>query len=245
MYLASHLNPVLVPGTGNNTNTTNPFEYYQRLSIDRPSPPPLSRDYEHIAIDIDIPSRLYRILHLNASNAENEYMALGHKSSLTSLLTFHPLEESIVSNGTFSKVTKEDKHMLIPELNIGIANMYSFIYDSIEQKSFIKIYQNQSPYWRSSAPGAPTSLFPTDISLFNKTLNEPWDSKKRPPVDHKVVMRTASFGHGRQRLDMCIKEDTDFKKGIEVSTGVSEKFWVPFAIMVAHRERMSEMEGSE
>jgi len=245
MYLASHLDPVLVPGIGNTTNTTNPFEYYQRLSINRPSPPPLSRDYEHIAIDIDIPSRLYRILHLNGSNAENEYMALGFKSSLTSLPTFHPLKETIISNGSFSKLTKEDKHMLIPELNIGIANMYSFIYGSAEQKPFIKIYQNQSPYWHSFAPGARPLLFPMDISLFNKTLNEPWDSTKKLSIDHKLVMRTASFGHGRQRLDMCLKEDTDFKKDIEVSKGVSEEFWVPFAIMVAYRERMYEMEGRE
>ena len=67
--------------------------------------------------------------------------------------------------------------------------------------------------------------------------------RKKLPVDHEIVMRTASFGHGRQRLDMCIKEDTDFKKDIEVSKGVSEEFWVPFAIMVAYRERMYEMEG--
>ncbi len=242
MYLASHLDPVLVPGTGNTTNTTNPFEYYQRLSISRPSPPPLSRDYEHIAIDIDIPSRLYRLLHLNASNAENEYMALGYKSSLTSLPTFHSLQEAIISNGSFSEVTEKDKHMLIPELNIGIANMYFFIYGGPEQKPFIKIYQNQSPYWCTSAPGAPTSLLPMDIIPFNKTLNEPWDSKKNMPKDHQLVMRTASFGLRRQGLGMCMKEDTEFKKGIKVSKGILEEFWVPFEIMVAHWERMWEIE---
>jgi hypothetical protein len=243
MYLGSHLEPVLVPGVGNNTNTTNPFEYYQRLSITRPdSVFDSSNELEHIAIDIDIPSRLYRVLHLNATDTENEYLAHGYKNSLGPLSTFHPLSSILISNGTFTPVTARNKNMLIPELSIGIANMHGFITDN-EQRPFAKIFQNLSPYWRTETLGASPTLLPVEMEKFTRTLNEPWDSKKQVNKDHEIIMRTASFGLGRKRLDMCVKEDMYLREGKEVSVGVFEELWVPFAIMASYRERMFELSG--
>lgn len=130
--------------------------------------------------------------------------------------------------------------MLVPELNIGIANMYQFVNDYY-QEPFIKVYENLSPYWRMDAPGEnPTPLL-AETERFRTTLNEPWDSKKIISPDHEVIMRTASFGHGRQRLDMCVKEDEVEMDGKWVSEGVHEEVWVPFAIMAAYKQRNYEM----
>jgi hypothetical protein len=121
--------------------------------------------------------------------------------------------------------------------------MYSFIHGGEEEKPFIKVFQNLSPYWRTEKPGSSPTLLPAEMKTFSQTLNEPWDSQKRLNKDHQIIMRTASFGHGKQRLDMCVKEGMDLREGKEVSIGVFEEFWVPFAIMAAYRERMYEKSG--
>ncbi|KAE9374986.1 hypothetical protein N431DRAFT_533975 [Stipitochalara longipes BDJ] len=247
MYLGSHLKPVLEAGVGNNTNVMHPFEAYQRLSISRPVTSSPSTGLEHIAIDVDIAHRLYRILHLNTSDIENQYLASNYKykSSLTSLPTFHPVSETLISNGTFTQVNATREYMLIPELNIGISNMHGFIND-YDQEPFVKIYQNLAPLSLSS----PASEYPPTPELaqkkaFKATLNQLWDSKKKVNQYQEVIMRTASFGHGRQRLDVCVKEDGDVRDGKEVSVGVYEDLWVPFAILASYKQRMYEIgEGS-
>ena len=183
---------------------------------------------EHLAIDIDIPHHLYRVLHLNATDLENAYLAYGYKykSSLTSIPTFHPLSETLITNGTFSSVSDKEKHMLLPVINMGIADMHGFIMD-YEQEPFVKVYQNHSPSSSS-------------LDSFNTTLAQPWDSKKKVNEEHEVVMRTASFGHGRQRLDVCVREQRDASRWRE-PVGVDERLWVPFAVLAAYRQRMEEV----
>jgi hypothetical protein len=240
MYLGSHLKPVLKPvlgpGVKNNAKAINHFEFYQRLSISRTIPTSPDDEFQHLAIDVDIPNNLYRILKLNTSDTENEYLAYNYKDSATELPTFHPVSEALISVGSFTAVSATQKHMFIPELNIGIANMHQFIHD-YDQEPFVKIYQNLSPYWRTSIAGGPPTLLPAEQDSFRKTLNEPWDSKNPVPLDHQLIMRTASFGHGRQRLDMCVQEDGG-EEG--VSVGVYEDLWVPFAIMATFKQRMYE-----
>ncbi|PMD29127.1 hypothetical protein L207DRAFT_574416 [Hyaloscypha variabilis F] len=241
MYLGSQLKPVLEPGVGNNTNAIHPFETFQRLSISRPSSSSPNSELEHIAIDIDIPHHLYRIMHLNTSDIENAYLATYYKhiSSLTTLPTFHPISETLISNGTFTPVNATEKHMLIPELNIGISNMHDFISD-YAQEPFVKIYQNLAPYSRS-----PPIASLSEKEAFHATLSEDWDSRKMPNWEHEVVMRTASFGHGRQRLDVCVREDEEVREGGLRSLGVYEDLWIPFAVLASYRQRMYEIgEGS-
>jgi hypothetical protein len=237
IYLAPHLQAVLVPDIGNTTNGPNRGEYYHRLSITRPDPRSPT-NLEHLAIDIDIPSHIWRILRLNATDSVNAYLATGYKSpsSLTHLPTFYPVSETLISNGTFTHTSKQEKHMYIPELNIGITNMHSYIH-SCDIEPFIKIFQNLSPYWSTTSSTSTPSLLPADQAKFMAALDEPWDSKKKLDDDHEVVMRTASFGHGRQKLDICIREDGEMRSGEEVSVGVYEDLWVPFAILAAYRER--------
>jgi len=241
MYLGSHLKPVLKQGAKSNANATHHFEFYQRLSISRPNPASPDDESQHLAIDVDIPNSLYRIMKLNKSDTVNEYLAYNYKDSATNLPTFHPVSEALISVGSFTAVSATQKHMFIPGLNIGIANMHQFIHD-YDQEPFVKIYQNLSPYWRTSIAGGPPTLLPAEQDLFRKTLNEPWDSKNGVPLDHQLIMRTASFGHGRQRLDMCIQEDGG-EKGVTV--GVYKDMWVPFAIMASWKQRMYEQSLKE
>jgi hypothetical protein len=242
MYLASWLEPVEVPGVGNNTIVPHPFEYYQRLSISRSDPTNPNKEFEHIAIDVDIQHTLYRIVHLNRSDTMNEYRAYNFKSSLTDLPTFHPVNEALLSDGTFTAINATEKHMLISELNIGIANMHQFVNDYYHEP-FVQVYENLSPYWRIDVPGEKPTWLPAETGRFRATLNEPWDSKKIISPDHEVIMRTASFGHGRQRLDVCVREDEEEMDGKWVSQGVHKKVWVPFAIMAAYKQRKYEMSG--
>jgi hypothetical protein len=238
LYLGSHLKPVLEEGIGS-TNNLHPFEFYQRLSISRLNPKSPNFELEHLVVDVDIPSSLYRVLKLSKPDTENEYLAYNYKNSITDLPSFHPVSERIISNGTFTTVNATQRHMFIPKLNIGIANMHQFI-NSYDQEPFVKIYQNTSPYWRTAIAAGPPTVLPADQDAFLKTLNEPWDSKKKLPINHQVIMRTASFGHGRQALDMCVREDGYVMDGKWVSEGVDEDLWIPFAIMVSWKQRMYE-----
>ena len=73
--------------------------------------------------------------------------------------------------------------------------------------------------------------------------NLPWSSLS----GDRVIMRGASFGHGRQRLDMCLREgpinpqtegDTDKK-------AVADELMVPLAIISALRHRVWESNGRQ
>jgi hypothetical protein len=219
---------------GNDTSSSRPFDYYQRLSVERDSwEAYLNRNIpgkEYFAIDVDIRHQVYRVMHLNTSDTENEFLAHGYKTIPLYLPTFHPLSEEIVSNGTFTKTNSTYKHMHIQPLNIAIANMYDFV-NSCEQEPFIKVYQNMDSFWGESE---------SRDRKFQAILNEPWDTKKVMPEEYELVMRTASFGHGRQRLDMCIQEEFGEDDGKLVSAGVFEDMFVPFAIMAASRRRAYE-----
>jgi hypothetical protein len=221
----------------NTTDQSSPFQYYQRLSIERSveeTHPHLNiPGDEYIAVDIDLQNQLYRVMHLNSTDVENEFLADGYKKSPSNLPTFEPLLEDLIATGTFSKPTSNYKHMHIPKLNIAIANMYDFV-DSCEQEPFIRVYQNLDTYWDESE---------NETKRFAATLNKQWDTKTAAPQEHELIMRTASFGHGRQRLDMCILEEMGEDDGKLVSTGVYEHMFVPFAIIAASRRRAYETDS--
>jgi hypothetical protein len=238
MYLGSHLKPALKPATvpTNETRSYKPYEYYERLSIEReavdPSLPNIT-EKEILAIDVDLRYRIYRMALLDQRDVENEFIAHGYKSSISFVPFFQPLTGELINNGTFTKPNSTYKHMHIPNINIAVANMYDFI-DDCEQEPFIKVYQNMNSQVRGTSE---------HDEKFTATLNEPWDSKKALPMEHNLVMRTASFGHGRQRLDMCMQEELVRDSGRFFEAGVYEDMFVPFAIMAAYRKRAYEAES--
>jgi hypothetical protein len=63
-------------------------------------------------------------------------------------------------------------------------------------------------------------------------MERDWHDKNQ----EDVVMRTASFGHSHQRLDMCMKE-TDMSSGHLASSVMQEELLVPFTIISALRLR--------
>lgn len=106
--------------------------------------------------------------------------------------------------------------MVIPELELYITNMYDFV-SEFEQEPFLRVFNGHDKK--------------------NKALLDMISTQWKGERQDGVVMRTASFGHGRQRLDMCIQEgEVDGLDGRMVS-GINEDLLVPFAIIQAYRLR--------
>jgi hypothetical protein len=190
-----------------------PFQHYYRLSGSAYSTP-------HMAIDVDLENRLWRAFHLNNVDEANKFLARQHEKGSRKVPPFKAISESRTANGTFSEVSSTHRHMDIPELDFRIANMHDFI-DACEQEPFLRIYSTK----RKSADE-------------KRTIGEKMWSNEN---DEDIVMRTASFGHGRQRLDMCVREVPGGSKsdGTPVSY-VTDDLYVPMAIITAHRLRLWE-----
>lgn len=128
----------------------------------------------------------------------------------------------LLKNGTFTGVDKNSTHMHIPELDMTIHDMYQFN-TSHEHEPFTRVYNTHG----------------LDDNEISAMLEKKWS---REP-DKREVMRTAAFGHGRGRLDMCIKEytgwvvDSVFPDPPEPRhvTGIDDRNLVPLAIMWAFR----------
>ncbi|KAH8679580.1 hypothetical protein BGZ60DRAFT_524798 [Tricladium varicosporioides] len=218
-YLANHLEP--------EPNTNNPFQYYQRLSGSTSTTP-------NIAIDIDMQHNLWRMMSLNDTDVANNWTANAAKISgyapgtkilqLPVVPMFKPINETIIRNGTFTDVTNAARHMHIPELGLSIANMYMF-YQKCSFEPFMRVFNTSG--LQGDAKGMASLL----------------DSKWQGQYDDKVVMRTASFGHGRQKLSMCGKEGNAIDLGaqsVPVKEGMQDEMLVPFALMAAVRMRINE-----
>lgn len=125
---------------------------------------------------------------------------------------------TLIQNGTFSLVNKDNKHLFIPELGIAMAKYCGFR-DSYEQQPFLRIFDINS----------------LNQSSVDTMLNSEWS----PTQDEdRIIMRTASFGHGRQRLDMCIREESAFasqKPRVGSVHGLNEIMFVTLAIVQAFR----------
>lgn len=203
-YLASHLQPAY--------NTAAPFQHYYRLSG--------SANIPHLAVDVDLENRVWRVLRLNNSDEVNKFLAGQNEEGSRRVPLFQPVNEICVINGTFNKVSSSHKHMDIPELDLRIANMHGLI-DTCEQEPFLRVYR--------------TNNKTEDVK---KSIGDNfWSSK----YDKDIVMRTASFGHGRQTLDMCVKEEhvAQSSNGL-VKNVMGDDLYVPMALITAHRLRMWE-----
>ncbi|KAF4624813.1 hypothetical protein G7Y89_g13360 [Cudoniella acicularis] len=218
-FLASHLEPV--------PDSNQPFQYYQRLSGGTPNTP-------NVAVDIDMQNNLWRIMSLNDTDIANNWTANAAKINTdipgTSILefpvlpTFKPINETLLRNGTFTPVSWTNIHMNIPELNLAIANMNGW-YQMCDLEPFMRVFN--------------TSGLAQESSEMSALLDAKWNGT---PND-KVVMRTASFGHGRGGISMCIKEGDIMDLAAEetpVNQGVQDEMLVPFALLAAVRMRVNE-----
>ena len=190
-----------------------PFQHYYRLSGSAYSTP-------HMAIDVDLENRLWRAFHLNNVDEANKFLAGQHEKGSRKVPQFKAVSENRTANGTFSKVSSTHKHMDIPELDFRMANMHDFI-DACEQEPFLRVYSTK----RKSAD---------EKRIIGEKM---WLNEK----DNDIVLRTASFGHGRQRLDMCVREVLGGSRsdGTPVNY-VPDDLYVPMAIIMAHRLRLWE-----
>jgi len=214
MYLGSHVKP--------KTNNYESFQYYHRLSGSTPHTP-------HIAVDIDFYNNEWRIMELSGADEVNKWIAYDRVmplkgqeglAKLPVLWKFNPISEKRVMNGTFTNVDSKYKHMYIPELDLAIANMDSFI-SNYYLEPFIRIF----------------NVFGLDDDVADKMMDAEWNNKP----NERVVMRTAAFGHGRSGLSMCIKEGGMREWfGFEGSDGILNERLVPFAIIATLRTRVNE-----
>ncbi|KUJ19684.1 uncharacterized protein LY89DRAFT_457921 [Mollisia scopiformis] len=212
-FYASRLEPVV---QGNET-----FQYFHRISGSTPQT-------KHIAVDVDIQNKAWRLLRLNGTDNQNEWLGYGSRhTNVTRLPKFFTLSAHIVQKGTMS-LHKHQKHMHIPELNMSASNMKDFLH-SVNQEPFLRIYDT-----RGLNDDQVTSL-----------LDKKWSSKSDP----RVIMRTAAFGHGRKTLGysrrslyMCVREHEGYSSDRFAEhaaprhvVGIDDRNLVPLAIVWALR----------
>ncbi|TAQ91398.1 hypothetical protein B7494_g352 [Chlorociboria aeruginascens] len=195
-------------------HSSQPFQYYERFSGS-------SSQTQHIAVDVDIKKGHWRMLKLNGPDLENEWMADAFKSNKT-LPEFSDISEELIKTGIFTGISPDNPHMTIPELDLVISNMHPFLY-GCGQQPFLRVF-NVAGKARDEG-----------IKMASKL----WTNK----YDESIVMRTASFGHGSQRLDMCVKEgnirDGSGEQNVE---GMHDDLLIPMALISAARKRVEEMD---
>lgn len=208
-----YLAPVLAPKFG----SKEPYQYFHRFSGS-------TTNTANFAIDVDIDNRVWRELHFNGTDGLTKWWASGRKQ----YPSVHPIFDNITTiesatklNGTF---VIRDGHLWMPDFDLIIQGLED-ARKHAEIEPFIRVFDTQGlPHSRTE-----------------KLLSPNWNWNNRH--DPSIVMRTASFGHGRQRLDMCIKENFYYSSSREQQKldGVSDGSIMPLAVIAAFRMRMNEM----
>lgn len=133
------------------------------------------------------------------------------------------LTESVIRTGTFDFNTTIPGYIYIPQLDFMIGSVIDFI-RRCEYEPFIQVYT---------------------LEGLNTTEKQALGKMRRasPSVD-RVIMRGASFGRGRKRLDMCLREGPttplETVGNITDETKVADELMVPLAIIAALRYRVWE-----
>lgn len=194
-----------------------PYQYYHRLSG-------LTNDGRNLAIDIDTDHRKWRQLHLSGPDTGNKWLAqLSNTAepgrSRLPLLT--KVTQTLIRNGSFSYGDKPPQHIYIPELELMIGNAHEFA-RRCEYEPFIRVYNTQG----------------LNQDEMRQLGDQPWSSDS----EDRVVMRSASFGHGRKRLDMCLREGPILPqiRAYTDKNAVADELLVPFGIISALRLRVWE-----
>lgn len=215
-YLAQHLKP-----TAKLSNA--PFQFYTRLSGSFAS--------RYFAVDVDVQHNAWRLYEQTEYDQVNEWLAydkdIGWRSEIPFLPTFPLVNETLLSNGTFSQATMLDQQMKIPELDMVITNMYRFLNEP-KYEPFLRVFNFRG--------------FNTSMKAEDQGEKEPADLWSSKPHDREVL-RMAAFGPGRRYLTMCAREYVGYRNGKPVPSkekGIHQAELVPFAIIAAMRQRYTE-----
>ncbi|KAI9641549.1 hypothetical protein NHQ30_010361 [Ciborinia camelliae] len=190
------------------------YQYYHRFSGD-------SANSANIAIDVDVDNGVWRAMQLSEPDERTKWLALGRKSADGALPQFKNVNATEWANGT---IESHGPHLVLPEWEAVIQGLHD-AHRHREIEPFIRVYDTQ--------------LIPEHVE---RLMQSSWDWSPKHRLDPNILMRTASFGHGRQRLDMCLKEDFYYTSEGEVAEfeGVSDHSLIPFAVLVATRMRRFE-----
>ncbi|TGO67206.1 hypothetical protein BOTNAR_0046g00080 [Botryotinia narcissicola] len=199
-----YLAPVLAPKFG----SKEPYQYFHRFSGS-------TTNTANFAIDVDIDNGVWRELHFNGTDELTKWWASGRKQ----YPSVHPIFDNITTtesatklNGTF---VIRDGHLWMPDFDLIIQGLEDSRKHA-EIEPFIRVFDTEGlPHSRTE-----------------KLLSPRWNWNNRH--DPSIVMRTASFGHGRQRLDISNREQQKLD-------GVSNGSIMPLAVIAAFRMRMNEM----
>jgi hypothetical protein len=214
-YLGNHLKPVY------NSNQT--FQYYHRFTGNM-------NGNRHLAVDVDIQNRVWRMLNLSAPNLETKWLATGFNSKTLRLPKFSQINETGLWEGVFNTVNatrtergKEAKRYLyIPDLEYVIADFPDFL-NRCEYEPFLRVYDTQGMETKS----------------IHELVNRGWTNKDESG-SFREVMRTASFGHGRHGLETCLHMESFGTEQID-DEWYAPSIIVPLAIISSMRLRMWEM----
>ncbi|KAF7897952.1 uncharacterized protein EAF01_008918 [Botrytis porri] len=208
-----YLAPVLAPKFG----SKEPYQYFHRFSGN-------TTNTANFAIDVDVDNGVWREVHFDGTDELTRWWASGRKQ----YPSVHPVFDNITTiesatklNGTF---VIRDGHLWMPDFDLIIQGLEDSRKHA-EIEPFIRVFDTQGlPHSRTE-----------------KLLSPKWNWNNR--YDPNIVMRTASSGHGRQRLDMCIKENFYYaSSGAQQKLdGVSDGSIMPLAVIAAFRMRMNEM----
>lgn len=179
----------------------------------------LTNDGRNLAVDVDPGHQEWRLLLLSGPDSANKWLA--QQSRTPGLLPQFPrLTQTVIRNGSFRSSYTYPRYIHIPELDFVLGNIYDFLY-RCEYEPFIRVY---------NAHGLNGSE--------RQALGDlPWSSHS-----DRVIIRGASFGHGRKRLDMCLREGPIHMQTLEHTDKgeVADELLVPFAIISALRHQIWE-----
>ncbi|CZR64990.1 uncharacterized protein PAC_14890 [Phialocephala subalpina] len=181
--------------------STDPFYSYHRMTGT------LSPEI-HVAINFDLYKHMWRIMNLTCTSPPNP------NSNDTTLP--QGTTEAIFKTGTWTQTTRDNPHVLIPEISLQIPNMHYFTTHCVYQP-FMKVYST-------------SGLSPAQIT--KQGIRE-WSPKN----EKEVVMRTAAFGYYPDNLQVCARR-ADYEAGGQKMKGLREDVVVPLGLIAALRLQM-------
>lgn len=199
----------LAPLFAPRANSNEQFQYFHRFSGN-------TRVTDDFAVDVDINNGVWRFVNFDGTDQRTKWIAEGRKASKF-LPSFNSMNETVTESG---RIEYRNGHIYLPEAEMVIHGA-ELGREHREIEPFIRVYDVQE----KSESGI--------AMLMSK--NWRWS----PKDDKNILMRTASFGHGRQRLDMCVKED--FYITESENDGLGDWSILPLAVIAAHRMRSMEM----
>ncbi|ESZ94521.1 hypothetical protein SBOR_5101 [Sclerotinia borealis F-4128] len=190
------------------------YQYYHRFSGN-------TVNTAHIAVDVDIDNGFWRVMHLDGPDERTKWWAIGRRYSKVEFPIFENINETEKLRGT---IEKRGPHLWLPEYKMIIQGVED-ARQHCEIEPFVRVIDT------SDAPQ----------KYVEKMLKSDWKWSNK--WDPRVIMRAASFGHGRQRLDMCMRENIYRTVEGEPSQvkGVDDLSLVPLAVIAANRMRMGEV----